>query len=105
MAVSFKLNNADFPPLSFPIFSKSCFPVSVSILYVTACSSLSHNVSLSSKHHSNSTNELLPMVSGVLCGKLVPKQTHISSISFVYNLVFNISTKSSQFSTCTCVTL
>ena len=46
MAVSFKLNNADFPPLSFPNFSKSCFSVSLSLPYAAAYNSLSDNVSL-----------------------------------------------------------
>lgn len=40
MAVSFKLNNADFPPLSFSsIISKSCFFVSVSLRHANACNS------------------------------------------------------------------
>ena len=51
MAVSFKLNKADFPPLYFPNFSKSCSSVSLSLTYATAYNSLSDNVSLSSKHH------------------------------------------------------
>ena len=34
------------------------------------------------------------MVSSVLCGKFVPNQMHISSKSFVPDLVFSISTKS-----------
>ena len=51
MAVSFKLNNADFLQLSFPNFSKSCSSVFLSLPYATAYNSLSDNVSLSSKHH------------------------------------------------------
>ena len=57
IAVSFKLNNTDFPPLSFPDFSKSCSSVSLSLPYATACNSLSDNVSLSSKHLSSSSNK------------------------------------------------
>ena len=79
MAVYLKLNNADFPPLSFPHFSQSCSSVSLSLLYANACNSLSDNVTLSSKHLLNSFNKLLPMVFGVLCGKFVPNQMHISS--------------------------
>ena len=33
MAVSLKINNADFPPLSFPAFSKSCLSVCVSTTF------------------------------------------------------------------------
>ena len=59
------LNNADFPPLSFPTFSKSCSALSVSL--PNACNSLSENVSLRSKPLAIRTNELLFTVSGVLC--------------------------------------
>ena len=105
MAVSFKLNNADFPPLSFSNSSKSCSSVSLSLPYVTACNSLSDNVSLSSKHLPNSYNILLPIVSDVLYGKVVPNQIHISSKSFVSDLVFSVSTKSNHHLACNAVTL
>ena len=50
MAVLFKLNTADFSPLSFPKFSKSCSSVPLPLPYASACNSLSYNVSLSPKH-------------------------------------------------------
>ena len=90
MAVLFKLNNADFPPLSFPNFSKSCSSVPMPLPYASACSSLPDNVSLSSKHLSSCSNKLLPMVSSVLCRKFVPNQMHISPKSFVPDLVFSV---------------
>ena len=93
MAVSFTLNNTDFPPLSFPNFSKSRSSVPLSLLYASVCDSLSDNVSLSSKHLPSSFNKLLLMVSGVLCGKFVPNQIHISPKSFVFDLVFSVSTQ------------
>ena len=62
MGVSFKLNNADFSLLTFSTFPKSCSSVSVSLPFATSCNSFSDNVSLSPKHFSNSTNELLPRV-------------------------------------------
>ena len=65
MPVSFKLNNADFPLLSFHYFSMSCSSVWMSLPHATVCNYLSTNVSLSSKHFPNSSNELLPMVAGV----------------------------------------
>ena len=103
MVVSFKLNNADFPPFSFPNFSKSCSSVPLSLPYATACNSLSGNVSLSSKHLSSSSNKLLPMVSGVLCGKFVPNQMQISPKSFVPDLVFSVSSQSNHHLVCSSV--
>ena len=94
----FLLNNADFPPLSFPTFSKSCSSLSVSL--PNACNSLSENIRLRSKPLPIRTNELLFTVSSVLCFffylfcVFVSNQTDISSKSFVLNLVFNVSTKS-----------
>ena len=96
----FQLNNLDFPPLPLP---KSCSSVSVSLQYATACNSLSDKVSLLSNYVSNSTNELLPMVFGVLHGKFVPNQKLISSKSFVSHLVFNVSTKSNHQLVCNSV--
>ena len=49
---------------------------------------------------SNSTNELLPIVSGVLRGKFVPNQTQISSKSFVLDFAFNVLTKSDHHLVC-----
>ena len=72
MALSFKLNNADFPPLFFPNFSKSCSSVPMLLTYASAYNSLSDNVSLSSKNLPISCNKLLSIVSGVLYGKFVP---------------------------------
>ena len=71
-------------------------PVSLSLPYATVCNSLSNNVSLSSKHLLNSSNELLPAFSGVLGSKFVPNQLQISSKSCVPDLVFSVSTKSSS---------
>ena len=43
------------------------------------------------------------MVSGVLCGKFVPNQMHISSKSFLSDLVFSVSTKSNHDLVCNSV--
>ena len=96
MTVSFKLNNADFLPLSFPNFSESCS----SVPDATACNSLSDNVSLSSKHLPSSSNKLFPMVSSVLCGNFVPNQMHSSPKSFVPDLVSSVSTQSHHHLVC-----
>ena len=81
MAVSFKLNNADFPSLSFPNLSVMLLR-SFSLPYATTCNSLSDNVSLSSKHRPRSSNKHFPMVSHVLCGTFVPNKMHISHAIF-----------------------
>ena len=75
----------------------------MSLPYATACDSLSDIVSLSSKHLPNSSNELLPMVSGVLCGKFVPNQIHISCKLFASDPAFGVSTKSNHHLVCNSV--
>ena len=102
MVVSFNLNNADFPPLFFPNFSKSCSAVPLSLPYASA---LSDNVSLSSKHLPSSSYKFLPMVPGVLCGKFIPNQMHISPKSFVPDLVFSVSTQPNHQLVCNSVML
>ena len=103
MSVSFKLNNADFPPLYFPNICKSCSSVPMSLPYLSACNSLSDNVSLLSKHLPSSSNKLLPMFSGVLRGKFVPNQMHISPKSFMPDLDFSVSTQSNHQLVCNSV--
>ena len=44
MAVSFKLNNADFPPLPFPSASKPVSYISASLPFITACKPFPHNI-------------------------------------------------------------
>ena len=46
MAVSFKLHNADFSPLSFPSASKPVSSVSASLPFITACKSFPHNINI-----------------------------------------------------------
>ena len=100
MVVSFKLNNADVPPLSFPNFSKSCSSGSLPLPYATACNSLPDNISLSSKHLPNSYNKLLSVIFSVLWGKFIPNQMYISSKSFVPDLAFSVSTKCNHHLVC-----
>ena len=44
MAVSFKLNNAEFPPLPFPSTSKPVSSISASLPFVTACKTFPRNI-------------------------------------------------------------
>ena len=56
MAVSFKLNNFDFPPLSFSTVSKPVSFVPDSLSFATACSSCSDVSALSHKSLSDPAN-------------------------------------------------
>ena len=56
MAVSFKLNNFDFPPLSFSTVSKPVSSVPDSLSFATACSSSSNVSALSHKSLSDPAN-------------------------------------------------
>ena len=44
MAVSFKLNNAEFPPLPFPSTSKPVSSISASLPFITACKPFPRNI-------------------------------------------------------------
>ena len=48
MAVSFKLNSTDFPPLPFPSASKSVSSISASLLFITACKPFLPNINIRS---------------------------------------------------------
>ena len=56
MAVSFKLNSFDFPPLSFSIISKPVYSVPASLSFAAACSFSSDVSALSHKSLSDPTN-------------------------------------------------
>ena len=56
MAASFKLNNFDFPPLSFSTTSKPVSPVPASLSFATACSFSSDVSALSHKSLSDPAN-------------------------------------------------
>ena len=77
----------------------------MSLPYAASCNSLSDNVNASSKHRPYSSNILIPMVSNVLCGKVVPNQMHVSSKSFVPDVAFSVSTKSNYHIACKSVML
>ena len=56
MTVPFKLNNVDFPPLSFYTLSKPASSVPASLSFATACSSSCYVSALSHKSLSDPTN-------------------------------------------------
>ena len=67
MAVSFKLNNFDFPSLPFSIVSKPVSSVPASLLFATACSSFSYVSALSHK----SLSDLANVCDGIVCSSNV----------------------------------
>ena len=65
MAVSFKLNNADFSSLPFPSASKNVPSVSASLLFITASKPFPRNINIrSSKSYAIATST---PTSSVLC--------------------------------------
>ena len=67
MAVSFKSNNSDFPPLSFSTVSKPVSFVPVSLSFATACRSSRYASPLSHKPLSDPTN----VCDGTVCSSSV----------------------------------
>ena len=67
MAVSFKLHNSDFPPLSFSTVSKPVFFVPVSLSFATPCRSSIYAAALSHKPLSYPTN----ICDGTVCSSSV----------------------------------
>ena len=67
MAVSFKLNNSDFPPLSFSTVSKRVSFVPVSLSFATACRSSRYASALSHKSLSDPNN----VCDGTVCSSSV----------------------------------
>ena len=95
MAVSFKLNNSDFPPLSFSTVSKPVSFVPVSLSFATACRSSRYASALSHKPLSDSTN----VCDGTVCSSSVypSKPIHPSKPVCLRNVRPSKPTISSNF--------
>ena len=73
MAVSFKLNNADFLPLPFPSISKPVSSVSVSLSFTTTYKPFPCNVNIgSSKSFAIAVNTPISSFCHILQGNLFP---------------------------------
>ena len=73
MTVSFKLNNADFPPLPFPSASKPVSSVSALLPFITAYKSFPRNRNIgSSKSFAIATNTPISSVPHILQGNCFP---------------------------------
>ena len=70
-AVSFKLNNANFPPLPFPSASKPVLPISASLPFITACKPFRHNINIRS--FPTATNTPISSVPRILQGNFFTK--------------------------------
>ena len=73
MAVSFKLNNADFLPLPFPSISKPVSSISASLSFTTAYKPFPRNVNIGScKSFAVAINTLISRFFLILQGNLFP---------------------------------
>ena len=95
MAVSFKLNNAEFPPLLFPYTYKPVSSISASLPFITACKPFPHNII--NRSFAIVTNT--PISSVPLKFIISPSQSPIS------NLACNIPINHNQHSVCKSVQL
>ena len=98
MAVSFKLNNADFPPLPFPSASKPVSSISASLPFITACKPFSHNIN--TRSFAVATNTPISSVPHILQDNFFPKIIINASKSPISNLACNIPIKHIQRSIC-----
>ena len=94
MAVSFKLNNTDLPPLTFPSASKSVSSVSASLPFITARKHFPHNITIgSSKSLAVATNTPTFHVPCILQGNFFLKLILNPSKSSIPDLACNIPIK------------
>ena len=98
MAVSFKLNNAEFPPLLFPYTYKPVSSISASLPFITACKPFPCNIiNRSFAIATNTRISSVPRFSqDIFFAQLIlnPSQSPIS------NLACNIPIKHNQQSVC-----
>ena len=98
MAVAFKLNNTDFPPLPFPSASKPVLSMSASLPFITACKPFPRNINIRS--FAIAINTPISSVSRILEDNYFPKFILNPSKSPISNLACNIPVKHNQRSNC-----
>ena len=98
MAVSFKLNNADFPPLPFPSASKPVSSISASLPFITACRPFPRNIN--TRSFAISADTPISSVPRILQDILFPKIMINPSKSPTSNLSCNILIKQIHRSIC-----
>ena len=98
MAVSFKLNNIDFPPLPFPSASNPVSSISASLPFITACKSFPRNIN--TRSFAVATNTPITSVPRILQDNIFPKIIINPSKSPTSNLACNIPVKQIHRSIC-----
>ena len=101
IAVSFKLNHTDFPPLRNSNVSKSVYPVSFSLSCTVASRSFSNRVSaISFKSLTKASNKLFLRAICFCPGNFDSKHLHNLSQLLVFDLAGNAPTKLKYYITC-----
>ena len=101
MAVSFKLNHTDFPPLLNSAVSKPVSSVSSSRSCTTPSRSFSNKISaLSFKSLTKASNKSFPRANRFCPGNFAPKYLHNPSQSLVFYLARNVPTKLEHYVIC-----
>ena len=101
MAVSFKLNHADFPPLVNSAASKPVSSVSSSLSCATGSRSFPNKVgAISFKSLTKASNKSFPSVSRFYSGNFAPKHLHNPSQLPVFDLARNVPAKVKLYVTC-----
>ena len=98
MAVSFKLNNADFLPLPFPSASKPVSSISASLPFITSCKPFHRNIN--TRSFAIDTNTPISSVPHILQDNLFPKIIINPSKSTTSHIACNIPIKQIHRSIC-----
>ena len=98
MSVSFKLNNAEFPPLPFPSTSKPVSSISSSLPFITACKPFPRNIIYRS--FAFATNTRISSITRFSQDTFFPKLILNPSQLPITNLACNIPIKHNQQSAC-----
>ena len=94
MAVSFKLNNSDFPPIPFPSSYKLALSISASLPFITTCKPFPRNIN--TRSFAIATNVPIPSVPPILHNNCFPKLILNHFKSPISNLACNILVKHNQ---------
>ena len=101
MAVSFKLNHAEFPPFLNSTVSKTVSFVSDSLSCTTASRSFSNKVSaISFKSLTKASNKPFPRANCFCSRNFAPKHLHNLSRSLVFDLARNVPAKLKHYVIC-----
>ena len=105
MAVSFKLNHVDFPPLLNSTVSKPVSSVSSSLSCTTASRSFFNKVrAISFKSLTKNSNKPFLRAARFCPGNFAPKHLHNPSQSLAFDLARNVPTKLKHYVICKAVT-